>query len=212
MRIAELSARSGVAVPTIKYYLRERLLPPGERTSPNQAHYADDHMRRLKLIRALIDTGGLSIAQVREVLAAIDTPEKQVNDVLGVVQGSMTTPREHEDGDAWDAASQAVADLIERRNWHAKANSPAGRTLASVIVTAWQLGHDDFVSQLDHYLAPCEQIAESDFDYIAGTEDMDDLVERVVVGTALGDAAISGVRRLAQQNLSYRRFTDQHNA
>jgi DNA-binding transcriptional MerR regulator len=39
MRIAELSRRSGVSVPTIKYYLREGLLPPGERTSPNQALY-----------------------------------------------------------------------------------------------------------------------------------------------------------------------------
>ncbi|WP_346281659.1 MerR family DNA-binding transcriptional regulator, partial [Pseudonocardia sp.] len=34
MRMAELSARTGVPIPTIKFYLREGLLPPGERTSP----------------------------------------------------------------------------------------------------------------------------------------------------------------------------------
>ena len=37
MRIAELSQTTGVPVPTIKYYLREGLLPAGELTSPNQA-------------------------------------------------------------------------------------------------------------------------------------------------------------------------------
>ena len=34
MRISELSTRSGVAVPTIKYYLREGLVPEGVRSSP----------------------------------------------------------------------------------------------------------------------------------------------------------------------------------
>lgn len=41
MRMAELSSSSGVPIPTIHFYLREGLLPPGERTSPNQAHYDD---------------------------------------------------------------------------------------------------------------------------------------------------------------------------
>ena len=53
MRIAELSRDSGVPVPTIKYYVREGLLPPGELTSPNQAQYDASHLRRLRLIRAL---------------------------------------------------------------------------------------------------------------------------------------------------------------
>ena len=46
MRIAELSQKTGVPVPTIKYYLREGLLPAGELTSPNQAHYDDRHVQR----------------------------------------------------------------------------------------------------------------------------------------------------------------------
>jgi DNA-binding transcriptional MerR regulator len=37
MRIGELSKVTGVPVPTIKYYLREGLLPAGELSSPNQA-------------------------------------------------------------------------------------------------------------------------------------------------------------------------------
>ena len=55
MRIGELSKAAGVPVPTIKYYLREGLLAPGELTSPNQASYGEAHIRRLRLIRALVD-------------------------------------------------------------------------------------------------------------------------------------------------------------
>ena len=39
MRIGELSRLSGVPVATIKYYLREGLLPPGVHSHPNQANY-----------------------------------------------------------------------------------------------------------------------------------------------------------------------------
>ena len=47
MRMAELSRRTGVPVPTIKYYLREGLLPPGERTSPNQAQNSRPDLKAL---------------------------------------------------------------------------------------------------------------------------------------------------------------------
>lgn len=58
-------------MPTIKYYLREGLLAAGELTSPNQAHYGPGHERRLRLIRALLDVGGLSLAAIGEVLQAM---------------------------------------------------------------------------------------------------------------------------------------------
>jgi DNA-binding transcriptional MerR regulator len=44
MRISELSARSGISVPTIKFYLREGLLPPGSPRAVNQADYGEPHL------------------------------------------------------------------------------------------------------------------------------------------------------------------------
>lgn len=44
MRLSELSERSGVSTATIKYYLREQLLPPGRRVSATQAEYTDSHV------------------------------------------------------------------------------------------------------------------------------------------------------------------------
>ncbi len=74
MRISELSRSSGVPVATIKFYLREGLLPDGLRTSQNQAQYDDAHVQRLRLIRALVGAGGLSLAATKNVLRQIDEP------------------------------------------------------------------------------------------------------------------------------------------
>lgn len=52
MKVSELAAQSGVALATIKYYLREGLLMPGEPTSATGARYGEQHVRRLALIRA----------------------------------------------------------------------------------------------------------------------------------------------------------------
>src|SRR2546422_2141244 len=100
MKIAELSRRSGVSGPTIKYYVREGLLRAGELTSPNQAHYDDTHLRRLRLIRALVDVGGLSIAATREVLAAIDEPRESIHETLGKAQSATTPRRDYASGEA----------------------------------------------------------------------------------------------------------------
>src|SRR6478735_2327031 len=92
MRMKELSEASGVPVATIKFYLRERLLPAGERTHPNQSRYTVAHLRRIRLIRALIDVGGLSVAGARGVTAVLDLPGQDLHNVLGLVGQAMPRP------------------------------------------------------------------------------------------------------------------------
>src|SRR6266536_6608242 len=124
MRISELTRRSGVPLPTIKYYVREGLLRPGELTSPNQAQYGEEHLRRLKLIRALIDVGDLSIAETRDVLASIDSPGKTLHETLGKAQHAVTPRFERQvRGESWAAASEEVAELVRRRGWQVKQGS-----------------------------------------------------------------------------------------
>lgn len=208
MRVAELSRRSGVPVPTIKYYLRESLLPSGERTSPNQAQYSDDHLRRLRLIRAMVDVGGLSIGQVRDVLAAVDSPAENMHHVLGMVQDGITVSREDAGDEAWQAARRDVAELSARQGWHSSGDSPAIQALAAVIVSLRELGHDELIAMFDGYARACEGIAEADVAYVAGFEKIEDMLERMVVGTVLGDAALMAIRRLAHENASAARFAD----
>lgn len=72
MRIGVLSERLGMSVPTIKYYVREGLIPPPSRVSVNQADYSEDHYYRLTLIRLLTVVGEFKLEQTREILDLID--------------------------------------------------------------------------------------------------------------------------------------------
>lgn len=206
MRIAELSRLSGVSVPTIKYYVRETLLAPGELTSPNQAQYDESHLRRLKLIRALVDVGGLSIAATREVLASIDAPGKSLHETLGKAQYATTPRRDyHVDEEAQAAVLQEVDALIERRGWQIRPASPARQLLADALSALHGLGQDDLLLLLDDYAGAAELVAAADVDAVLRRPDVDSMLEAVVVGTVLGDTLLAALRRLAQENVSANR-------
>jgi DNA-binding transcriptional MerR regulator len=84
-----LSRASGIPVATIKFYLRERLLPAGERTGPNQSRYREEHLRRLRFIRGLLKVGGLSVATARGVIDAVDS-EPPLVPTFGVGQRAVS--------------------------------------------------------------------------------------------------------------------------
>jgi DNA-binding transcriptional MerR regulator len=67
-RIDELAQRGGVTVDTIRYYAREQLLPPPERSGRHKL-YGPEHLGRLEQIRDL-QAQRFSLAAIRAVLAA----------------------------------------------------------------------------------------------------------------------------------------------
>lgn len=67
MMIGRLSERSGLPVSTIKYYLREKLLPGGIKTSRTTVYYGPEHVTRLRTIRHL-QARGLSLGRIRTIL------------------------------------------------------------------------------------------------------------------------------------------------
>ncbi|WP_405809402.1 MerR family transcriptional regulator [Streptomyces sp. NBC_00210] len=205
MRIGELSRRTGVPVPTIKYYVREGLLPAGRLTSPNQASYDDAHERRLRLIRALLDVGGLKVAAIADVLAAVDDPDRSVHKVLGVATDLIVPKYADEEPDAeLDSAREEVRELIARRGWLVDDGYPAAEALAAALAALERVGHGAFSSVLDAYADAAEHVARADLAYVAGRAGLDDLVESVVIGTVLGDAVFASLRRLAQADCSAR--------
>ena len=64
MKISELSERSGVPVATVKFYIREGMLPRGEALSTTRAEYGEEHLTRLRLISALAPSLVLEEAHV----------------------------------------------------------------------------------------------------------------------------------------------------
>jgi DNA-binding transcriptional MerR regulator len=206
VRIGELSRRTGVSVPTIKYYVREGLLPAGRLTSPNQASYDETHERRLRLIRALLDVGGLSVAAIGEVIAAVEDQGGSVHNMLGTAAKRVVPRCTEEPGEGVVDARKAVAELIARRGWQVHADNPAAEALAVALAALDAVGHGGFVEVLDTYAGAAEQVARADLEYVARKVEREDLVESVVVGTVLGDAMFGALRRLAHVDASGRVF------
>ncbi|HEU5109307.1 MAG TPA: MerR family transcriptional regulator [Micromonosporaceae bacterium] len=203
MRVAELSRRSGVPVPTIKFYLREGLLPPGELTRPNQAAYGEHHVHRLRLIRALIDLAQVPIAQVRTVLAALDSGDP-LHHRIGVAHRAVTPKRRSMAAGEADraAAADQVRGLIERRGWRVGPSAPALGTLIDTVAALRGLGQDGKLDRLDAYADIVERLAELEVGRLADIGDADRLAESVVIGTVLGETLIAALRLLAHESIS----------
>jgi DNA-binding transcriptional MerR regulator len=95
MRLAELSRRSGVPRSTIKFYIREGMLPPGEPQARNQALYGPQHLERLALIRALREVAGLPLEVIARVTAQLDRGW-QDGDPIGEALLAIHAPRKRQ--------------------------------------------------------------------------------------------------------------------
>ncbi|WP_444962088.1 MerR family transcriptional regulator [Nocardiopsis sp. M1B1] len=201
--MAELSERSDTPVPTVKYYLREGLLPRGERTGRNQARYGEEHLRRLRLVRALTDVGGLSIAAVREIIAHVDAPEPTTHELLGRALRDLTPAAQGFEGAEEDL--ERVRALVERLGWHVHSGERAVTDLAGVVAAYRSAGHPLGDAEFEGYAAAAEQAARVDLDVLEDIGETDAILESAVVRTVLGDTLLAVLRRLAQADESARR-------
>lgn len=201
MKMSELSDRSGVSVASIKFYQREDLLPEAERSSPNQAQYDDAHVDRLRLVRALVDVGGLSVAMVRQVLAAAES-DIPLDWALGVAQRSIPGSV-----DVLDPSTRGAAEIDRvagERGWLVSAENP-GRGMAARVVDSYlRLGHEELLSVLPEYSRAAAIVAGSDLASVALQRSRARMSETVVVGTVLGDSLFAGLRRMAQEDAAHR--------
>jgi DNA-binding transcriptional MerR regulator len=202
VRISELARRTDLPVGTIKYYLREGLLPPGTLTSTTQASYDAEHVRRLGLIRVLIGVGGLSIARARAVLAAIDSPPRPgiPHDLLGTAHAAI--------GPEVPAGEEALARaraLVARWGWADVEKAPALSQLAAALegIEAADVPLSD--ATLDRYAALMARVAEVDLASVP-TGSPAEAVRFVVAGTVLFEPMLLAMRRLAQWGASVERF------
>jgi DNA-binding transcriptional MerR regulator len=72
LKMSAFARESGVPVPTIKHYVRERLLPEPVRTSRNMAYYDAALVPRVKAIKRLQSTLHLPLSVIRDVLDRLD--------------------------------------------------------------------------------------------------------------------------------------------
>jgi DNA-binding transcriptional MerR regulator len=203
MRIGELSRRSGVAVPTIKYYLREGLLEPGQTRAANQAEYGEAHLHRLRLIRALLDVGGVSVAAARHVIAALGRTDLQPHDLLGTAHNAVAPTRHPDrDTDAWREARAAADQLVTDSGWRVDRHAPGRDQLADVIAALRSVNAPEILADLDVYAAAALSLAEVEVDNVIARDEPVRMLELVVLGTVLGEALFAALRLLAHEHAS----------
>lgn len=208
MRVSELSETTGVTVPTLKYYLREGLLPPGVRSSANQASYDESHVARVRLIRALIDVGNLPVATAKTVLEAIDTPDLPLTWVFGVAQHAISDASLYTPIEGATSGTRKTREAVERMGWHVSDENPGLHGAARVLDAYERIGHPELAQIWDGYARAAELIAEADLASVALQTDISAMSETVVVGTVLGDALVSSLRRMAQEHVSAQRYPE----
>jgi DNA-binding transcriptional MerR regulator len=207
MRISDLSKDSGVPVPTIKFYLRERLLPPGTPTARNQATYGDDHLERLRLIRILIDVGGANLSSVRTVLDAIDDATLPLHDLCRVVHRALYT---HQpvvaDKEDVREARENVDEYVDCLGWQVDADAPGRDALATVMASLRRFGWKCDVDIFEPYVEAADLLAARELDFVSPDAKRSDAAATVVIGTVLFESAFVAMRRLAQEHHSSLRF------
>lgn len=201
MRLAELSRESGVPVATVKYYLRVGLLHEGERTSATQARYDEAHLARLRLVRALLGVGQLSVAATREVLRQLDEPPASTRDLLAATHRLLQSSTDT-DTDVDVSRAEKVARTM---GWRVDAiDSTSMQWLAAALAAVDAAGFTVPQEALLGYARAMQEVAEQE---IAGVlEDPAEAVRYATLGTVLVEPVLLALRRMAQADASARHF------
>ena len=195
MKISELAEQSGVPVATVKYYIREGMLPRGVATSATRAEYDDGHLARLKLIAALADVRGLPLARVRDILALVDDPDPDALTTLGRAVGALPP---YVDADRVDYPRARAA--IDGLGFTYDAGFTAVAQLEEALDALQAAGLAADTETLRRYGDAMRTVAAAE---IAPVSDMslDEAVPYAVLGTALYEPVMLALRRLAHHHL-----------
>ena len=214
MKISELSRRSGVSIPTIKYYLRDGLLPPGRATAANQADYGEEHLRRLRLVRTLVGVRGLPVGAVKEILGAVMEQDGDLHQIFGIVtdarpvtqQQKQAREREREEAGEETGGVTDARELVAAMGWEVYSNTAAIRSLGEVLDALSDMDSGIDWRSLLPYARLADRISELDVQQMNGVSGVLELAERAVLVSVLLEPALLAMRRLAQEDKSARLF------
>ena len=182
-------------------------MPEGTRLSGNQTAYADEHVQRVRLVRALLETGGLSIERAKAVVSTIDAPQDSLAMTFEVAQqslagtGSSTTPPS-------SASVARVEALAAAQRWKSLGTNPGTDVAARVLDGLAAIGFDPSDEYLAAYASAAATIARADLAALTTRTRPDLVAELMVVGTVLGNSLVAGLRRLAQESVTSEFFPE----
>lgn len=203
MQLSELSEQSGVTPASIKYYLREGLLPAGDAIHATRAEYSARHLERLELIQALRRIVGLSIGQIQTLLKMADDGVPRL-DLLAAVQrmvlklDNYTTAGGGESGAAVDA-------VVLLRGWP-DVPSDARNALNAHFEFMAALGIHVSEEALETYSRAMDDVAGFDIAATSAPESIDRLILTAAVGMHAHSQLLLRLLALAQASHAIRRY------
>lgn len=203
MQLKELSERTGVSPASIKFYLREGLLPAGRSVHATRAEYLPQHVTRLELIQALRRVVGLNIAQIRNLLRLADDGVPRL-ELLAAVQRTVLQLDEGrtDDGDVRPQGGDAV---VRFRNWP-DVPSDARNALNAHLERMESLGVPVADDVLDAYSQALDNIAHFDITATTAPDDVNQLILTAAVGMHLHGQLVLKLLALAQASHAIRRY------
>ena len=116
LELTELADRAGVSIRTVRYYIQQGLLPKPESRGPG-AHYTEEHLERLLLVKRL-QREHLPLAEIRRVLEASpgETPApRSARDYIRSVIGDPTALAE--DSVQYSVQAPEIVNPSTRSQW-----------------------------------------------------------------------------------------------
>jgi DNA-binding transcriptional MerR regulator len=166
--VSALSAATQVPIARIKFYLRERLLPPPNLGAQKRAYYDASHVQRLRLIHTLRHTARLSVPAIGELCRQLDDPRgRDLSSVVLSVIDALAQPERVERAGAARSLARAQAEVLALLKEHgvkARRDARAVHDLAAALVGLREvLGPAVSAQALSPYLTAMCALAEQDF-------------------------------------------------
>lgn len=206
MRISVLAERSGVPLPTIKYYLREGILHPGEPLSPRLTAYDETHLRRLELLRVLREVGQVPVSRLKVLVQAVESTAP-VHDMFAAAARALA-PVPPPPGPAHDDARRLAEQLVAEAGWSSVGpDSVDLENLAAAFETSLSLvGRMPSRRVLAPYVEAADALARTELARLDPEQGRARLLEQMVIGQVLLGHLLAILRRLAEEHHSARRF------
>lgn len=207
MILSELARQTEYTVETIKFFLRENLLPKGEKITERLADYDEKHVRRLALIRALHDRLGMQYQEVKAITVLLDeqTSPERIYNAIGLVQRHLAPAHKTTDGVA------ELTDLLSKHEIQAAQASYLER-LAGTLEEMAEAGMEMPVSELDKFIPPLKQIVEIEMESdVPQLENPDDIVRFSALGMYYTSSISQQLVRIIEQSMARTVYQQKNN-
>lgn len=186
----------------------EGLLPPGSKVGERRAEYGARHVARLRLLRVLREVGDIPVADLREIVAAVENESLSMHQTYEAAYDALART-----SGAVSAEMRVLAQqVVQQAGWtHVRPDSPALDHLAGLLRVIVDLGAMFDMNHAATYLGLIDALAAYEVSRLVATEsaeDRDAVVQYMVVGEVVGGQLLLSLRRIGHEHHSALRFLE----